>query len=721
MITNIHGSAILEVLVAAGILGVISLGMMKMSDEQGKISKKMRTDYNVTNLMYELEIIRKNPQACQNTFNALSNRNLTTLPRNLTIRNQSNDILVGPGVEIGTGSGGSLTVDTVQIISSNPAISTGGSTQNYDLTIRMQFTRNGVKGGAQNFEKTTTIGFVDNDGNGVVDFTAGDVCKTDNVVKSAVCDALGGTVVSISGQDRCANIDIFNDEADGTTPGDSQYFGVMSRGGIAITEDRGTNIPRYYWSIIPTDQAISDLQFRIDDSNEPDIAGTAPLLSLESRDDGTESNIIMNAEEYNFGNEDNTQIFLDIGPAGGVGIGRAGFLSSTGAMLNVSPYDVATQDGIRVQTNAANSDIYLVGRGSISADSNLFFAIDADNNTTDAAFFLGANGKGTAATTRFTIRESGNVGIGTTNPGQHLDIFSTNQNVGVMVRDTQGNGNTALRLKNGDLEWQLQTRGGAGDNFVIMNRTNNRMNIKISPTASGGITFGNTGNLTNASGALDIYDGDFYLYRTSAQIGNQGTGQCTGNSAGADNCRVVNRGWVKDYFSGAISSFTSNQREAIVNNLLSTTNADSWTYLRDNAEAHIFDAISVTRNNFGGGPSCPAGQFVRRIRYTDPGSFQISCGNPLGCGVRGNCSNVYAGAGGAGRVCIRNAGGNWDCVAHGQVTWPNNCVNVTSAQGGFTSARYANCPNSKMIREVRFLSGGQLRITCCNNELLVDE
>jgi hypothetical protein len=75
-------------------------------------------------------------------------------------------------------------------------------------------------------------------------------------------------------------------------------------------------------------------------------------------------------------------------------------------------------------TNGA--DIYFDLQGSVVAEDNLFAVIDADNNSTTAAFTVSANNENpNAGTALMSVVETGNVGIGTTAPTNRLHVIPT--------------------------------------------------------------------------------------------------------------------------------------------------------------------------------------------------------------------------------------------------------------------------------------------------------
>lgn len=732
ILRNKYGFSITEVLVAAGMLGVVSLGLMQMTGQQGKSQKKMRIDFNVTTLLYDLSAINKNQDACENTLSTIAaSGDLTSLPRNITLKDQRDNNLLVVGQEIGNGTGGAVTVERIRVTGSTPAIVTGGSSQAYNLIITADFTKNGVTDDSREFSKSITVGFIDNDGDGVVDFSAGDSCNVENLSKSVICESLGGVVVRVNGQDRCANIDLYNIEADPGTIGESDYFGVMARGGLAILEDDGTATHNRFWSITATDTARSELNFRRNSTTNPADSSHEPILSLQSRTDGTGTDIVMNSEEYRFRNQDGSTTSMMFGAQGGIGIGAIPDLSTTGALLEIRPFDELTQDAIRIQTNVQNADLFFTARGTIDAEGSLYFKIDPDNvrddNTDQRRYNFVKDGVGDAGTRLMSIEENGRVAIGANAPEStsNLEINRTDLFVNMRVRTDVNNGNPGLRLRNGDQNWLVQNQGVSNDELWFYDESIGRLRMKIGKT--GGVLIRNSPDAAPKnyalapSGALDVWDGPLYLYRTYDEIGNQGTGTCQANSPGQTACKVVNRGWVYHWFAGNVTGAIPNSvKQDIINNLLNTSGATgaNWLSLRDNAEAHVFDAISVSYvSGLSGGVACPSGQFVEKLRYIDPGTFQFQCGNPLGCGTKENCSRVYAGTGGAGSVCIRNGAGNYQCLSHGQVTTPVSCNNRDSGTG-LNSARTATCNSNEMVRSFRIMSDGRIRLLCCNNRIL---
>jgi hypothetical protein len=87
------------------------------------------------------------------------------------------------------------------------------------------------------------------------------------------------------------------------------------------------------------------------------------------------------------------------------------------------PDMIINKGGGTVIGNGA-SDIYFSANGGIAAENGMYFFIDADNNDSGYAFHFRHNGENKASTDDnelMLIKESGDVGIGTTNPKSSQD------------------------------------------------------------------------------------------------------------------------------------------------------------------------------------------------------------------------------------------------------------------------------------------------------------
>jgi prepilin-type N-terminal cleavage/methylation domain-containing protein len=62
------GFSLVEVMVAAGMLGLVSLGVMKLTENQSKSSKTFETKFEVTSIVAEIRTLLSNSDSCTSTF-----------------------------------------------------------------------------------------------------------------------------------------------------------------------------------------------------------------------------------------------------------------------------------------------------------------------------------------------------------------------------------------------------------------------------------------------------------------------------------------------------------------------------------------------------------------------------------------------------------------------------------------------------------------------------
>ncbi len=163
---------------------------------------------------------------------------------------------------------------------------------------------------------------------------------------------------------------------------------------------------------------------------------------------------------------------------GNVGIGTANPLTR----LHVSAAnDIAALLIERTNNATQQASIAFVPAGTPSA-TNQSWGLGLGVGMSD--FFLNSTDGG-AVTTRFLVKNNGNVGIGTTNPGYRLHIDSTTGG-GVMIHTPPSSGvSAALHLNgNGGNIFRLQ---GDTNGFSIFDATSVSQRLSISPTGNVGI------------------------------------------------------------------------------------------------------------------------------------------------------------------------------------------------------------------------------------------
>lgn len=696
-----HGFSIAEVMVAAGMLGIVSLGLMRMTEQSTKQQKKMRVDFNMNSLLYELNVVNKSSDACENTLTGLNLTGLPGTPVDLpAIRNANNGIILnGDGTAVyGTGTGGAVEVDDIRIISSDPVMNAAaGVPVNYTLRIELDFTRRGVPAAQEDMKKYITMSFVDNDGNGLINFAI-DSCVSEAVEKSAVCDALGGVMVLDTGVERCANIDLFNDPTDATGAGIGQHYGVTARGGLMVTNDGAAwnSAPVNHWSMVPSAASPSVLTFGIDDDQDPTDGDGTPytVLQLEGNADGSSRAVTTRADTHTFAATDGgSRLVLDdtnndsYFPQGNVGIGTTDPEASLLVYGNTNPVYGNTANVI------AAFNTGLTDRGGLvigSLNSNAPF-IGTQTGTDTKGLTFRTNNEN-----RMKIAQTtGNVGIGTTNPLFTLDV----------QRDSYGDVAQFMTL-DGTRNPRLNISGSADGTIIEHTYSTAAQNLMFQVGGVEAMRIDGSTNIaigsTTMAGKLHVTGGDAYLTRTVSEIGATVADDCT--APGDDDCKLVNKAWVFNTLSGLLAaSLTEGQKEDIIEHILNTDADQQWPEMK----LDVLNDIEVSYDSAGSqtytSSTCATG-FVNRIMYNaTTGTFYFACDNTSvgGCSTKESCANVYAGQGAIGKLCSRTIAGAWKCISAPSVAHATSCQNVTPTWDGIVSYTwYATCPGNKFVKSV---------------------
>lgn len=159
------------------------------------------------------------------------------------------------------------------------------------------------------------------------------------------------------------------------------------------------------------------------DNNFGLLSNCASGELLQWRDNGSGVNTWQCTPKnfVNFWQQNNTNISYT---GGNVGIGTSTPTSALHvegvAQFGSNPFLYIGKSG-SVQTAP---DVQFDLQGFMAAESNLHLYIDSDNNQTDAFLSIGANSSkvGIGDTVLFTVKENGNVGIGSSNPGSKLHL-----------------------------------------------------------------------------------------------------------------------------------------------------------------------------------------------------------------------------------------------------------------------------------------------------------
>lgn len=136
-IRNNRGFSLLEVMVAAGMLGVISLGVMKVMDMQGKSAKRMDTQLSEGEIYRRVTTNLSDSDACVNT--------LTDIETSKSIKNKNGNVLYKVGDVLGH-----IKVNDISITNA-----TGSGNKTVTINIRLE--RLGIKAGTRFITKAFKV------------------------------------------------------------------------------------------------------------------------------------------------------------------------------------------------------------------------------------------------------------------------------------------------------------------------------------------------------------------------------------------------------------------------------------------------------------------------------------------------------------------------------------------------------------------------------------
>ena len=238
-----------------------------------------------------------------------------------------------------------------------------------------------------------------------------------------------------------------------------------------------------------------------------------------SKGDGTDYagriRYVNSSDQFQISTAGSQKMVIESG--GDVGIGT----TNPGAKLDVN-------GAANIKGTANFAPVLTLGTaGAINAVINsadeMFFNIDSDNNQTSAAFWFGHNStQGDTASNLMVIKDSGNVGIGTTNPGFKLEVDTNGVHDGIKIRGANAPGLTLQDDSSASLSTILiQSTAAAQGNLRIAADTNNvatgaTIELQVSGSErmrisnAGAIKFNNYGAgtlVTDASGNITASSG----------------------------------------------------------------------------------------------------------------------------------------------------------------------------------------------------------------------
>jgi len=109
-----------------------------------------------------------------------------------------------------------------------------------------------------------------------------------------------------------------------------------------------------------------------------------------------------------------------------------------------------------------------------------------------------------SGTPKFVIDNSGQVGIGTSNPSKPLHVFSSTANTVIYLQSSKTDSNAGFNLQNDARQWQMLIRGDVGDKLIVRDNTASADRLTID--ASGLVGIGTT----SPNYKLEVSGGDIY-------------------------------------------------------------------------------------------------------------------------------------------------------------------------------------------------------------------
>ncbi|WP_127714909.1 tail fiber domain-containing protein [Halobacteriovorax sp. HLS] len=183
---NNKGFSLAEVVVAAGLLGVVSLGVMRLVDNMMKSQKTFETQSEVTLVTNGIAQTLTNEKACENTFTGI-NLAANTSVGSIQNSNAADVFVVGSQY-------GNRKVILTGLDVENISLASDGTSKvgTFDLVIGIQKTSN-VAQGAQNLRKVVTLSVVTD----LADNFVGCFNSAAGATKNS-CENIGGTFNSAS-------------------------------------------------------------------------------------------------------------------------------------------------------------------------------------------------------------------------------------------------------------------------------------------------------------------------------------------------------------------------------------------------------------------------------------------------------------------------------------------------------------------------------------------
>jgi Tfp pilus assembly major pilin PilA len=152
-ITNQKGFSLANVMVAAGILGLMAVGMMKMNENSMKSAKTHETKFEIVNIVGEITGILSTPEACLESFEDMkADNNLVD-----EIKDHKGRVRFKKGQKVG-----SVTIESMRLSDSDSSV-TVTANDTGDTMLEIVFARGKLVYGGESLLKKVKI-WVDVDG-----------------------------------------------------------------------------------------------------------------------------------------------------------------------------------------------------------------------------------------------------------------------------------------------------------------------------------------------------------------------------------------------------------------------------------------------------------------------------------------------------------------------------------------------------------------------------
>ncbi|MBK24104.1 MAG: hypothetical protein CME70_08905 [Halobacteriovorax sp.] len=110
-----NGFSLVEIMVAAGMLGIVSLGVMQLTKNMTRSTKRMKQDFEAQTKIVQISNELNDQNACTATLQNLTlNGDITTTPVP-DINKADGTVLIAPGVDFGASVGGRIHIESIGV------------------------------------------------------------------------------------------------------------------------------------------------------------------------------------------------------------------------------------------------------------------------------------------------------------------------------------------------------------------------------------------------------------------------------------------------------------------------------------------------------------------------------------------------------------------------------------------------------------------------------